>query len=205
MGLFSPMRRVLGPIGHHEQDRQPWQSAAPTDRATPGWSDRSSARPRTPSARGCSARQRLDLPRQCLQRLVLLLLRREFERRIALGRQESRAANSGADAAIFPRRPPAAASSLSSFCSAVSSRAKPAARSNWSMTGYSAELGDRASTGSAGRCAARPRCCSRSTWVNRDLPMPGSPQTSTTWPSPSRPAPSGAAATPISSSRPTRG
>ena len=95
------------------------------------------------------------------------------------------------------------ASSLSSLACTVSSWAKPAARSIWRM------IGKKALSVRCGEQKYLNRVCgslarrSNSAAVRRDLPMPGSPESNTTWPSPAFAVDHRRRSSSSSSSRPT--
>ncbi len=150
-------------------------------------------------------RERFDLAEQHLERLFLLLLRREPERRVP---RLSAATAARRTAAPTRRvgcgcRPACVPACRASAPACPRARSRPRARcARSSGTGRPLDV-ETASTGNAGWCAVRRRFVSRSTSVSRDLPMPASPPISTTRPAPLRATSQSRSSSATSSVRPT--
>ena len=152
-------------------------------------------------------REPLELLDQHLQRQLLLALRASVRAPgsglPSAGRAAPRSAAPPAQAGRCraPAAPPAWRAWPRADRRARSRRRAPAARSP-DAAGWSCGA---ASTGRAGVRGARPRAARAAPRTRRDLPIPGSPDSSTTWPSPSLACCQRRSSSAISSSRPTSG
>ena len=156
---------------------------------------------------GCSAASPASWSSSACEGPLLLPLRAERQRRVAAaGRDreqggEQRRGLGHVLGAAGRAAPPA----CRACAPGGSSRAKPAARSSRPMTGWRALVWWKGEQKWLSGVCGSPPSRSRRARTRRDLPMPGSPASRTTWPSPSLACCQRSSSSASSCSRPTSG
>ena len=186
MRLPRPGWAELGPEGNQQQNRQAREALdRQAQQLLRGRVDPMHVLVTTST--GCSAASPASWSSSASSVSCFLRCGRQLERRVAARRSGCRAARriSGTASSSLPCRAPAGPQACPAAPRADrlarSRPPAPAARS----PGAAGWSGDRASTGSRSRSAALGETLAQASRTRRDLPIPGSPESSTTWPSPS--------------------